>query len=46
MRENCYPRWIAAGRITRDKAEYELDAMRAVLRTLEAQLTPASEAVH
>lgn len=34
MRERVYPRWVVEHRMTQAKAERELAAMRAVLRTL------------
>jgi hypothetical protein len=34
MRERVYPRWVAAGKMTKAKADHELAAMRAVLDTL------------
>jgi hypothetical protein len=36
MRNQVYPRWIAAGRMTQAKADTEINAMRAVLGTLQA----------
>ena len=40
MRENVYPRWIETGKMTANKANAELAAMRAVLETLvELQAT-------
>ena len=40
MRERVYPRWIEAKRMTQKKADQELEAMRAVLETLQnIQLT-------
>ena len=35
MRESVYPRWVSDKRMTQEKAEAELAAMRAVLKTLE-----------
>ena len=35
MRRSVYPRWIASKKMTREKADYEIGAMEAVLRTLE-----------
>lgn len=37
MRERVYPRWTAAGKMKPENAEYEIEAMRAVLRTLQAE---------
>ncbi len=34
MREAAYPRWVAQDRLTQDKADHELAAMRAVEKTL------------
>lgn len=31
MRERVYPRWVESGRMTQDKADWELRVMRAVL---------------
>lgn len=35
MRERVYPRWIAAGKMTQKKADFELDTMRHVLFFLQ-----------
>ena len=35
MRRRKYPEWVAAGRMTRGQAEERLEAMEAVLATLE-----------
>lgn len=35
MRGRVYPRWVASGKMTQAKADFELRAMRAVLDTLE-----------
>lgn len=35
MRERVYPKWVASKRMTQAKADSELAAMRAVLRTVE-----------
>jgi hypothetical protein len=32
MRRNVYPRWIAEGKMTREKAEREIDRMEAIAR--------------
>lgn len=37
MRERVYPRWIEAGRMTPEKADAELNTMRAVLKKLERE---------
>jgi hypothetical protein len=34
MRERAYPRWVSGGRMTQQKANRELAAMRAVAETL------------
>lgn len=39
MRERAYPKWVQAGRMKREAAEYELAAMRAVVATLEAMMS-------
>lgn len=36
MREQAYPGWVAAARMTQQKADQQIAAMRAVLATLEA----------
>jgi len=36
FRERVYPRWVAAGKMKQEKADYEIAAMRAVLETLKA----------
>jgi hypothetical protein len=35
LREAVYPKWSAAGKISRDRAEFEIRAMKAVLETLQ-----------
>jgi hypothetical protein len=35
MRERVYPRWVADKKLTQSTADRELNAMRAVLRTLK-----------
>lgn len=35
MRERVYPRWVAASKMKAGKADQEIEAMRAVLHTLE-----------
>lgn len=37
MRENVYPKWVAAGKMSPAKAESELAMMKAVLETLKAK---------
>lgn len=34
LRERVYPRWIAAGKMTQEKADAEIAAMKAILATL------------
>jgi hypothetical protein len=41
MRERVYPRWVAAERMTQEKADSELAAMRAVLETVEREFHKA-----
>ena len=36
MREQVYPRWVVSGKLKQETADYEIEAMRAVLDTLEA----------
>jgi hypothetical protein len=35
MRERVYPRWVESKRMTQGKADEEMEAMRAVLATLQ-----------
>lgn len=35
MRERCYPRWVAQGRLKEHEAQREIERMRAVLHTLQ-----------
>ena len=35
MRRRNYPRWVAAKSMTQKKADHEIEAMQAVLKTLE-----------
>lgn len=35
MREKVYPRWVAAGRMSPEKSQKEILAMRAIIETLE-----------
>lgn len=37
MRENAYPRWIKNGKMTQDKADYEIRIMRSILADYEEQ---------
>ena len=34
-RRRCYPKWVQRGSMEQKKAQYELDAMEAVLATLK-----------
>ena len=34
MRERVYPNWVKNGKMKLDQADYQIEAMRAVLRTL------------
>jgi hypothetical protein len=36
MRERVYPRWVANGKMSPQKADHELEAMQAVLATLQS----------
>ena len=40
LRRNVYPKFLMSGRITQEKADYEIAAMEAVLATLQG-LRPA-----
>ena len=40
MRRRNYPRWVADGRLLQSKADAEIAAMEAVLKTLETQPLP------
>lgn len=35
MRERVYPRWVEAGRMTAEKADHEIEAMKNVAATLQ-----------
>lgn len=35
MRDQVYPRWVAAGKLKQEKSDHEIAAMKAVLATLE-----------
>ena len=45
MRERVYPRWVDAGRMKPDKAEYELKCMAEVKRTLQALVQQIGQSV-
>lgn len=34
LRNKCYPKWVANGRMRQEQADYEIKAMNAALRTL------------
>jgi len=34
MRQNCYPKWVSQGRMEQVTADWEIDAMKHVLKTL------------
>lgn len=36
MRLRVYPRWVAAKKMTQQKADHEIEAMRAIVATLRA----------
>ncbi len=36
MRRNLYPKWIASGRLTQDKADAQIAEMEAVIETLKS----------
>ena len=39
LRRNVYPKFLMSGRITQEKADYEIEAMEAVLATLQGLRT-------
>jgi len=41
MRRNVYPKWVATGRMKQQAAEHELQAMQAIVETLEKLQTLA-----
>lgn len=43
MRKNVYPKWVAQGRMKREKALHECECMGAILDTLEGLKVQASE---
>jgi hypothetical protein len=43
--ERVYSRWVAAGKMKQEKADYEITAMRAVLQTLKAEQTRSQPAL-
>ena len=45
FRERVYSRWVAAGKMKQEKADYEITAMRAVLQTLKAEQTRSQPAL-
>ena len=38
MREGVYPRWVSQNKMNQAKADYEIECMKSVLRTLEIRL--------
>jgi hypothetical protein len=40
LRRQMYPLWIQGGRLTQQKADYEIAAMEAVLETVRAAMPP------
>ena len=38
LRHSAYPRWVAAGKMKQSKADEEIEAMRAIVKTLERQV--------
>lgn len=41
MRERVYPRWVAKGRMTQEKADRELALMKAIVAKLKGEPEPA-----
>jgi len=35
MRRNVYPKWVKSGKMTQEKADQEIEAMRAICYTLK-----------
>lgn len=35
MRQGCYPKWVAGKRLTQEKADHEIECMKAIIDTLE-----------
>lgn len=42
-RHGFYPRWVDMGKMTQKKADFEISAMQAVLRTLEGLPKPMEQ---
>lgn len=38
MRQSAYPKWVAAGRMKQETAEWEIACMAAIVERLEAEL--------
>lgn len=38
LRESCYPRWVANGRMSKAKADHEIACMAAIVQTLGSLL--------
>lgn len=39
LRERAYPKWVQGGRMKRETAAHEMEAMRAIVASLEALLS-------
>ena len=37
-REKHYPEWVRCGRMSDEKARYEIECMKAIIKTLDTQL--------
>lgn len=40
MRQNAYPKWVAAGRMRGDVAQHEIECMTQIVSLLEQQQQP------
>jgi hypothetical protein len=38
MRRNVYPKWVAAGRMTAEQSQHEIECMAAICATVEKVL--------
>lgn len=43
MRQRVYPNWVAGGRLSQEKADHEIAAMRAIVETLRASQEKQAE---
>jgi hypothetical protein len=43
MRKSAYPRWVADGRMSLEKADHEIAAMEAIVETLKKLLPPPAQ---